>query len=214
MPKNYWMVVQTPEQFSVTKSIGLTVHGMTAKQRKRARRMEPDDRVLFYVSGIRKWPAIAVVTSKYYEEETPIWNKDGTGESYPLRVKLRPMMVMDTEDYIDAMVVGPRLEYVKRWAPEDWPLAFFDTLHLLPQKDYRLIEGEMKRIRIKNRAMRRGMPGNTATEPEPVEEQETMDAEADSADQMDEDTPDPDAEDEAESQSYSANGRSRLGRDA
>ncbi|MBM3933257.1 MAG: EVE domain-containing protein [SAR202 cluster bacterium] len=211
MPKNYWMVVQTPEQFSVTKSLGFSVYGMTAKQRKRARRMEPEDRVLIYVTGMRKWPAIAIVTSKYYEDETPIWNKDGQGETFPLRVKMRPMMVMDPEDYIDALVVGPRLEYVKRWAPEDWPLAFFDTLHLLPQKDYRLIEGEMKRLRVKKRTQRRTAGGDVAVEAaeaEPSEEPEEIELEAD-LEQTDEDAPDPDADDESEGQSYSPNGRSR-----
>jgi hypothetical protein len=43
-------------------------------------------------------------------------------------------------------MLAPRLEYVRRWVPEDWPLAFFDKLHLIPQKDFRLIEGEMQRL--------------------------------------------------------------------
>jgi hypothetical protein len=46
------------------------------------------------------------------------------------------------------MILGPRLDYVKRWAPENWPLAFWDRLHLLPQRDFRLIEGEMERIAL------------------------------------------------------------------
>ena len=49
-------------------------------------------------------------------------------------------------DIGDAMILGPRLEYVKKWLPENWPLAFLDRLHLLPQRDFRLIEGEMRRI--------------------------------------------------------------------
>ena len=44
------------------------------------------------------------------------------------------------------MQLGPRLEYVKRWPPESWHLAFFETLHLIPQRDFRLLEGEMKRV--------------------------------------------------------------------
>ena len=60
-------------------------------------------------------------------------------------------------------MLAPRLEYVKRWPPEDWPLAFFDRLHLLPQRDFRLIEGEMKRnlsMRRKQEAQKQaGAPG-------------------------------------------------------
>ncbi len=156
MPKNYWMVVQTPENFRVSRGLGFKIHGLTSRQRRRARRMEPDDKVLFYIAGTRKWPVIANVASKYYEDRSQIWHSNGQREVYPFRVKLAPAIVLDEDDYIDAMVLGPRLEYLKKWPPERWPLAFVETLHLLPQRDFRLIEGEMKRIqRWKRRADRR-----------------------------------------------------------
>ena len=145
MPKNYWMVVQTPENFEISKERGFDLHGFTPRQRRRAQRMEPDDRVLYYVSQIRKWPVLATITSRYFEDRTPIW-KLGARVSLPYRVKLSPSIVLDEEDYIDALQIGPRLEYVKRWVPERWPLAFLGSLHLLPQRDFRLIEGEMKRV--------------------------------------------------------------------
>ena len=117
--------------------------------------MGPDDLMLFYVSRIRKWVATASITSKYFEDRSPIWRSHGRRrEDFPYRVKLAPSIVLDEEDYIDALVLGPRLEYLKRWAPEKWPLAFQDTLHLLPQKDFRLIEGEMKRVISKRRGGR------------------------------------------------------------
>ena len=146
MAKNYWMVVQTPEEFEITKELGFTVHGLKKQQRRRAQRMEPNDNMLFYVRGIRKWTATAVVTSKYYEDTTPIWTSRNGEETYPHRVKIRPHIVMDDDSYIDAMLLAPRLDYLKRWPPDIWPLAFMDTLHLLPQKDFRLVESEMKRI--------------------------------------------------------------------
>ena len=64
------------------------------------------------------------------------------------------------EDYIDALILAPRLDYVKRWAPEDWPLAFFDSLHLLPQRDFRLIEQEMRRNLSKHSRRNRGYPND------------------------------------------------------
>ena len=154
MPNNYWMVVQTPENHEITRGQGFTLHGLTSKQRRRARRMELDDRILFYVGGeVRKWTAIAVVKSKYFEDRTPIWESNGSRrELFPYRVKTSPSIVLDEPDYIEARVLAPRLEYVKRWPPELWPLAFFDTLHLIPQRDYRLIEDEMKRIRRHKRS--------------------------------------------------------------
>ena len=47
--------------------------------------------------------------------------------------------------------------YVKRWAPEDWPLAFQGQVHLLSSADYALVEGEMRRV-ILRRATRREQP--------------------------------------------------------
>ena len=155
MAKNFWMVAQRLEDFEVTRDLGFTVHGLKERQRRRAQQMEPNDNMLFYVSGVRKWAAIAVVTSKYYEDATPIWSGE---ETYPHRVKLRPHIVMEESSYIDALLLAPRLDYLKRWPPDRWPLAFTDTLHLLSQKDFRLIEGEMKRLHPdwKNRPRRRG----------------------------------------------------------
>ena len=146
MPKNYWMVVQTPENFQISKDLGFTALGLKPKYRRRAQRMEPDDLMLFYVSGLRKWTATAVVKSNRYEDRTPIWQTRPKDDHFPYRVKIAPDIVLDESEYIDGLQIGPRLEYLKRWPPDRWHLAFFDSLHLLPQKDFRLIEGEMKRI--------------------------------------------------------------------
>ena len=155
MAKNYWMFVESLENFVITKDLGFTLHGLGPKYRRRAERMRPDDRVVFYVSGLRKWTATATITSRYFEDNTPIWKSVGRDNGYPYRVNLAPDVVVDESDYIDALILAPRLDYVKRWAPEDWPLAFFDRLHLLPQRDFRLIEGEMKRVVSKGRRRQR-----------------------------------------------------------
>lgn len=156
MPKNYWMVVQTPENYEITRERGFTLYGLTSRQRRRARRMEPDDHILFYVGGsVRKWTAIVTVTSKFFEDRSPIWKSNGSRpELFPYRVETSPTIVLDEVNYIEALILAPRLEYVKRWPPELWPLAFFDTLHLIPQRDFRLIEGEMLRTRRQRRGGR------------------------------------------------------------
>ncbi len=150
--RNYWMFVESPDNFETIKEMGLTLFGMGPKYRRRVERMSPNDRVLFYVKGIRKWPATATITSHGFEDTSPMFKPTSRGERLNHRVKLAPDIVLDEPDYIDAMLIAPRLEYLKRWAPEDWPLAFFDRLHLLPQKDFRLIESEMERITKKSEA--------------------------------------------------------------
>jgi hypothetical protein len=158
MGRNYWMAVEPPEVFEHVKRLGFTIYALGPKYRRRAERMQPNDRILFYVTRLRKWTATCTITSHCFEERTPIWGPDIPGDQYPYRVKLTPNIVLHEQDYIDALVLAPTLEYVKRWLPEDWPLAFLDKLHLLPQKDFRLIEGEMERLITKRGSARDGKP--------------------------------------------------------
>ena len=163
MGKNFWMFVSSPDEYNSTQEMGLTVYGVGPRYRRRAERMQPDDRVLFYVNQIRKWTATATITSASFEDRTPLWTQNGLPVDKPYRVKLEPNIILDEINYIDALILAPRLDYVKRWPPEDWPLAFTDALHLLPQRDFRLIEGEMKRFSNRQRRggnNRRTVPRN------------------------------------------------------
>ncbi len=36
------------------------------------------------------------------------------------------------------------MEYVKKWPPEHWRLAFQGNLHKIPDSDYKMIEGLMQ----------------------------------------------------------------------
>ena len=158
MGRNFWMITETLENYEIARDMGFSVYGFGPKYRRRAERMQPNDRFLFYVKGLRKWVATATVTSKCFVDDRAIWKPNGSMRRRRYSVELSPDIVLKEKDFIDALVLGPRLEYVKRWAPEDWPLAFFDVLHLLPQRDFRLIEGEMRRLlpRRRNRGNRSG----------------------------------------------------------
>ncbi|MDA1188410.1 MAG: EVE domain-containing protein [Chloroflexi bacterium] len=146
MARNYWMLVQTAENFEISKGLGFTLHGVGPKYRKRADRMQPDDRVLYYVSGVNKWTVAATITSKSFEDNAPIWKSYSNRDDFRHRVKIQPTIILQESEYIDAMILAPRLSYVKKWVPDMWPLAFVGSLHLLPQADFKLIEDEMKRL--------------------------------------------------------------------
>ena len=150
MGKNFWMVVESPEKFEIMRDGGLTLYGLGRKYRKRAERMQPEDRVLFYISKIRKWTATATISSDSFVDKTPIFGPEYNGELFPHRVRLKPNIILPSNNYIEAGLIAPRLEYLKRWIPEEWPLAFFETLHLIPQRDFKLIESEMRRMTPKH----------------------------------------------------------------
>ena len=63
--KTYWMVASSLQNFNITKNMGFKSQGLMSKQRRKAQRMEPGDRLVFYITGIRKFGATATVTVSY-----------------------------------------------------------------------------------------------------------------------------------------------------
>ncbi len=147
MPSNFWMVINSEENFRITQGLGFTVLGLKAQHRRKVQRIADGDRVLMYLSHRRRFVATATATSSYTETNESLWAKEGkTG--FPFRVDIRPEIVLADEQFMDANLLAPRLEYVKRWPPEDWYMAFQGNLHLLPKSDFLLIEEEMKKLHL------------------------------------------------------------------
>lgn len=171
MPKNYWMVVISPENFKITRELGFTVQGLKIQQQRKLQRVEPEDRILFYVGTDRYFGGTATVTSRYFEEPAPKWKKEGSTD-WKFQVKIKPAIVLEEHEYIDAHQLAPRLDYVRRWAPEDWYMAFAQSsLHLLPKKDFVLVEEEMRKIKAKNsRRHPQSAPAVPSPTPPPEEE--------------------------------------------
>ncbi len=163
MPRNYSMVVVSTENFHIIREHDFSVYGFRAKLKKRVERMEVGDRMLFYLSKEQRFPATATVTSAMFEDREPLLNSPSGQEEFPYRVHIEPSVVLEEEDYIDARQLGPTLEYVKKWIPERWPLAFIGDLHLVPKKDLFLIEDEMKKI-VAKRGPARGGGGAPVSE--------------------------------------------------
>ena len=144
-PRNYWMVAVHEDYYQACTDRDFSVLGMGKQQRKRVQRMEIGDRVLFYVFESTTFKAITTISGTYFEDETISWPSSDSDDNYSWHVKTKPDIILDDSLSIDARLIAPRLEYVKKWAPELWPLAFQGLLHLVPKKDFLLIENEMKR---------------------------------------------------------------------
>lgn len=159
MPGSHWMVNLTPENYEITRQLGFTILGLKTRHRRKAERMAPGDRVLYFVSKRNAFPAVATITSTFFEDHRPIWiNYDQRPDSYPWRVSTRPDIVLEPGEWIDAYQIAPRMLYVKRWPPEMWPLAFQGSIHLLSSQDFRLIEEEMQRVLAQRGTRRSRVP--------------------------------------------------------
>ncbi|MBM3959676.1 MAG: EVE domain-containing protein [SAR202 cluster bacterium] len=144
--KTYWMLVMTGDNFEITRRRGFDLQGVESSQRRKALRLSSDDRILFYLSDSRRFAATATVTSGHFEDHEKIWSHHRSSEDFPHRVKIRADAVLNPDQYLDAYQIGPRLEYVRKWPPESWELAFIGALHIIPQKDFSLLEDEMRRV--------------------------------------------------------------------
>ena len=151
MPPNYWMLADSKENFRSTRERDFKVQGVKTRQRKKALRMAPGDRLLYYLSDSRQFAGTATIASTCFEDHSRVWNDAKPNEDFPYRVEIKPEAILEEDEFMDAHQVAPRLDYVRRWLPERWTLAFLGNLHLIPKKDFFLIEDEMRK-QIKKRA--------------------------------------------------------------
>ena len=145
MPRNFWMVVCNQDNFNITKNLDFTTQGLKSEYRRKVQRVEPGDRLLYYVTGIRCFTATATLTSTYREEQTIVWQNEGSA-TWLYRIDIKPEGVLEEPQYIQAGLLAHRLDYIRRWPPENWYMAFQGNLHLLPKNDFFIIEEEMKKL--------------------------------------------------------------------
>ena len=148
-PRNYWMLNIPSSLHESIKNRGFDILVLEDSQKKRAQRMEVGDRVLFYVSEICMFVATATVDSEVIEnsdEELGIHSgENNDAPFYPWRVDLKKAVLLRNSEFIDARLIAPRLQYIRKWTPEHWPLAFQGPLHLIPKEDFQLLEAEMRK---------------------------------------------------------------------
>ncbi len=134
-----WMLVSGADNFEVSRSMGFTVAGMKERHRRKAERLQPRDRVLFYLTGIQKFGGTATITDTYYEDRgNLIWESKKAGEyPYPWRFPIKA-------EFVSAEKLLPELDWVKKWPPSHWQLAFQGNVHVLSDEDFGTIENAIK----------------------------------------------------------------------
>lgn len=139
-PAQHWMIVSSPDNLRKTREHGFTIQGLKSRHRRRVETMRVGDRMLYYVTGRAAFAGTVTVTSPMYEDHTPIWRSARREEDYPWRVHIRPDVVLDEADWVPAKELAYRLDYVRKWPPEHWTLAFQGHIHALPRADFSVIE--------------------------------------------------------------------------
>ena len=143
----YWIVVGSPENFTRTAELGFTVQGLKSRHRKKAERMKPGDKIVYYVTGRKAFGGIATIESPYFESHERIWQSGDAkkaAEDYPFRVRISPDVILPLDDAIPAEPVAREMTYVSKWPANNWTLAFQGNVHEIGMDDYQLIRNAIE----------------------------------------------------------------------
>ena len=149
----YWIVVGGPEVFETTREMGFTRHGFKSTRRIMASKIQPGDKLAFYVTGRKQFAAIAKVTSPVVEERTRIWqNSKKPEEMYPYRASIEPVVTPAESQWLDAEPYHDLFQWTQRWPRANWTLAYQGNLHEIPEADFELLEKDMRKAVASARA--------------------------------------------------------------
>ena len=138
----YWIVVGSPENFRRTAEHGFTVQGIKSRHRKKAERMGPGDKIVYYLTGLKAFAGIATIASPFFESHERIWasgDPKKAAEDYPYRVRIAPDLILPEVEFVAAEAVARRMTYVAKWPEANWTLAFQGNVHEIGETDYLLI---------------------------------------------------------------------------
>lgn len=149
MPQ-YWLISTSPKNFQVSKSREFTVEGFKERNRRQVQRVKPGDKFVYYISGKQKFGAISEATSSYYfNDKTRIWTEED--EIWPCRFNVKPVLVLPDDELLDVKKLVPQLSFITEKQKQiKWGLAFHQSLRVIPEEDFELIESEIKKILSKS----------------------------------------------------------------
>jgi predicted RNA-binding protein len=140
-----WILTGSLENFRINVERGFDVIGLKERRIRQAEQFMPDDRVIFYVTGVKAFGGIAKVLSPMFEDRDPIWpqGKKKVHEDYPWRVQAEPLLVLDEADFVPAESLLGEMEHLSKWPAEHWTLAFQGQLRTISQADADLVEARL-----------------------------------------------------------------------
>ena len=146
MPAKTWILAGSVENLRINIERGFDVIGLKERRIRQAEQFEPGDLVVFYVTGVQAFGAIARVLSPMFEDREPIWpqGKKKAPEDYPWRVEAEPVLVLAEEDFVPAESLLGELEHLGKWPAEHWHLAFQGQLRTISSGDAALLEERMR----------------------------------------------------------------------
>lgn len=139
-----WILTGSLENFRVNVERGFDLVGFKDRRRRQAETMRVGDEIVFYVTGVQEFGAIARVDSKAFEDREPIWPAGPKEEAYPWRVQSEPLLVLAEERFVPAIELVAELEHAAKWPAEHWHLAFQGQLRTVSEHDAELLHRRLE----------------------------------------------------------------------
>lgn len=138
-----WCLTTSPCNFARTAELGWSVQGIKRRRRRTAEQIAPGDKIVYYVSQVVAFGALAEVTSAAFEDHERQWTATKPNEDYPWRFGIRPELVLDEPRWVPVAEIAERLAFPRRWPAEHWRLAFQGNIRGWPEEDYEVVRGAM-----------------------------------------------------------------------
>lgn len=142
----YWIVVSSPDNFARTAATGFTVQGLKSRHRKKAERMQPGDRLVWYVTGRKAFAGTATIESPSFESHERIWVSNDpkkADEDYPFRVRISENVILTDLCFVPAEAIARQMTYVAKWPAANWTLAFQGNVHEIDASDFEKIQAAL-----------------------------------------------------------------------
>lgn len=119
--RNYWLDLFTGVTWKEFKVAGSSVSGFRKSRWKTVQKIKPGDYLLCYLVGISRFIGILEVTSKPFEDSSPIWEYD----VFPSRIKVKPVIELTPETAVPVHELKGNLSLFQNLKnPRDWGVHF------------------------------------------------------------------------------------------
>ena len=140
-----WILTGSPENFAATRERDFSLIGLKERRRAQALQIEAGDRIVFYLTRIKRFAASVIVTGELFEDRTPVWpGKPGAADPYPWRFDTRPELVLEEPGWVLAEELAADLEHVRKWPAEHWTLAFQGQIRPVTDDDAQLLVDRLR----------------------------------------------------------------------
>ncbi|MDQ2760715.1 MAG: EVE domain-containing protein [Actinomycetota bacterium] len=131
-----WILTGSPENHEATREHGFSVIGLKERNRNRALEIEPEDRIVLYVTRVMAFAGAVRVEGECYEDREKLWpGKPGKVDAYPWRFATSSEIVLEESEWIPAESMIDALEHIGKWPREHWKLAFQGQIRRVSEHD-------------------------------------------------------------------------------